>query len=309
MISLFTTAKSFLGRNATNQINALRSWKASGLDVEIMVFGPCQGIDDVSRELGIIRAADVPTSETGVPLIGGMFEMASRRASHEVCCFVNADIILPRAFFDDVLSIHATQKQGYLIVGQREDVDIDAPVSFEGDWESNFRRQYGAQITEHPPYGSDFFVFPSGQFLEGVIPRLLVGRPGWDLWMIFHARRAGIKTIDLSYSTKVIHQNHDYGHKDRQYEFLPDDPEAQINLSHLPRGNECHFTLLACDYHFQDGQLKRNFARGDFHSFVKIERALGSRVSLRHLLKARMQRLSRSLTPRRWLSRATASDR
>jgi len=275
MITLFTTTKNFTGRNAVNQLNALRSWKALDNGMEIIIFGVCDGIDDISRELGIVHFDEVETSDAGVPLIRSMFETVSDCATYEICCFVNADIILPGNFIGDVSSIHSALGRDYLIVGQRNDVDVDKLFSFDAQWEHRFQLEYGASLCEHPPQGSDYFVFPKGQYLQGHMPTLLVGRPGWDLWMIYNARSRGYKTIDLSFSTRVIHQNHDYGHKHKIYNELSDDPEAKINLAHLPKKGRFIFTLLACNYLYRDGELCRNYSRGDLRNYRKIERILG----------------------------------
>ena len=60
------------------------------------------------------------------------------------------------------------------------------------------------------PYALDYFVFPRGLFQE--IPPLVVGRARWDNWMIWGARAAGARVIDLTPVVTPIHQSHGYEH-------------------------------------------------------------------------------------------------
>jgi len=273
VISLFTTTKDFVGPDAVHQLNALRSWKAAPVDVEIFVCGESQGLASVVQELRLHHVREVATSSHGVPLVNSMFDVVSQRSSNDICCFVNADIILPFQFFQSVATIHRLAQQPYLIVGQRNDVDVDERIEFVDDWEEIFLWRHRFSLKEHPPTGSDFFVFPKGQYQLNDIPDLIVERWGWDLWMIHHARTQGTPTIDLSATTRVIHQNHQYAHKSES-----GISEDTHNLSLLPAKSRFLFHLLACDYSYQNGQLAENFARGDYKYYLKIERQLGRRA-------------------------------
>ena len=46
--------------------------------------------------------------------------------------------------------------------------------------------------------------------LWGKIPDFIIGRPGYDNWLIWKARRSLIPVVDASESVKAIHQNHYY---------------------------------------------------------------------------------------------------
>ncbi len=98
---------------------------------------------------------------------------------------------------------------------------------------------------------------------------LVVGRPGWDLWMIYDARKKGYQVIDLSMVYKVYHQNHDYSHKKKIFTSNLEEPESKWNLSFLPENLKFTFTLEACDYYvnenfnltkssFKGGNIKRD---------------------------------------------------
>ena len=42
------------------------------------------------------------------------------------------------------------------------------------------------------------------------IPDFIIGRPGYDNWLIWSIRRRLLPVIDASHDIKVIHQNHSY---------------------------------------------------------------------------------------------------
>ena len=62
-----------------------------------------------------------------------------------------------------------------------------------------------------PPVGADYFIFRKDEALAD-IPPFAVGRPGWDNWFIYNARKNKYKVIDASKAIMAIHQNHDYNH-------------------------------------------------------------------------------------------------
>ncbi len=100
----------------------------------------------------------------------------------------------------------------FLGVCRRHNVDFDELIDF-GDvaWERKLR----ARMRDHGEAGLwsqiDGFVFHRHSPLVKMEP-FAVGRPGWDNWFIWNARRQNIPVIDLSPITELIHQNHGYGH-------------------------------------------------------------------------------------------------
>lgn len=270
MLTLFTTTKAFIGKNRINQLNAIRSWLTAPYPVEVIIFDEVKG--DATEELinhNRVRIVEnVATNQSGIPRIDAMFDSASRMAQYGILCFLNADIMLPPQFFSDISAIDKRINKNYLIVGQRIDVDVDEEVDFSGDWLTTFLEEH-PQRKLHKPTGSDFFVFPKGQYTTENMPELLVGRPGWDLWMIYNAVKRKLKTIDLSFSTKVIHQNHDYSHKKRETQQEDDNHNYQFFPSH-PHHLRYRFQLIACNYYFSRNELKKNYARGDIDKFLSI---------------------------------------
>ncbi len=286
MITLFTTARSLVRGSSILQYNAIRSWLAAPVDVQVLVIGKCENGEAAAKELGITYLPECDTDPNGVPLIGSLFEVAQQHASNDLLCYLNADIILPAKFYKTLRDIQNRRRE-FLVAGQRMDVDVDREFEFSDRWDKSFTLQFG-QGEIHPPAGSDFFAFPKGQYGEGEIPFMKVGRPGWDLWMIYNARKRFIPAIDISNDVKVIHQNHDYSHR------IPDE-ELYCNLVHLPANRDYLFTLAACDFTYRDGVFSGNKARGDIITYVKTQKVLEQQYSAADQLQNVAARIARFL--------------
>jgi hypothetical protein len=249
MLTIFTTTKKFEGHNANSQINAINSWLDLSPEIEVLIFGNPEGLKptEFDERVNVISYVECIND---IPRIDYMFESASAKANNEICCFLNADIILTKDFFDTIKNLNLAGKKEYLIVGQRFDFEnLNGRWDFEINWEKKY---LSGPKTIHPPAGSDFFIFPKMQYSKKNIPDLIVGRPGWDLWMIYNARVRNFKTINLSSKCLVYHQNHDYSHKKNIYTDNLLEPESQHNLSFLPYEGKFLFTLKACNYYVND---------------------------------------------------------
>ena len=258
-IDLFTTPKPFTGLTATHQANALRSWRGCPQVRRIFVFGAVSGETDSIKETGAEVILDVECTENGLPSIRSMFEIAAERSAADLLMFTNADMIYLPSFFDGVASCARAAGGRFLLVGSRMDFDSDRPVSFAGSEEIAAFEEHAEKTSSlHPSAGSDYFIFPRRQYLENRLPDLWIGRGGWDLFMIYHAKEHGILTADLSPSVLGFHQNHDYGLRGKEagvpYE---KDPQAAYNLSLLPPGIPwSHWTLRGCSKEWRSGALQ-----------------------------------------------------
>lgn len=273
MITFFTTAKDFVGTTKVAQLNAIKSWKISHEQVEIILFGDSEGASQISEELKLIYIPDIKTSSQGTPFIDDMFEKASDLANNEICCFINADIILYSNFIQSLVYIHKLLENNYLVVGQRQNINLDKEIDFNTDWKSEIDKLVVRTGTIYPfkESGSDFFAFPKCQYQKGDIPDLMVGRAGWDLWMIYNGRVKGFKVIDLSETLMIVHQNHDYSHRKVEFDNYNRDEESLSNYKKLPVKERYLYTLPACNYVFKNQKLERNFARGNIRMFFMYE--------------------------------------
>jgi hypothetical protein len=211
MLTVFTIPKAFTGHIGIIQRNAVKSWTLLGPDCEVFLCGNDPGTEETAHDLGTKFIPDIPRNEFGTPLLNATFDAVRKAAKNEILCYVNADII----FLSDLLDAvrRTARKMGqFLLVGQRWDVDITVPWNFDSAaWEEEIRSHVTTVGKPHAPTGSDYFVFRN-QGKIGDLPPFAVGRPGWDCWLIYHARKLGVPVVDASKAVTVIHQNHDYRH-------------------------------------------------------------------------------------------------
>jgi hypothetical protein len=236
MVTIFSTAKPFVGHFGIIQGNALRSWSALVPDVEVIVFGDDDGTSEMCAELGFRHVPDVETNEYGTPLVGDMFARAQAMANHAACCFVNADIILLPELLEAVERVSAWSDR-YFIVGRRRDIDLDQPLQFDSDWQERLRSEAALHGELMPEVWIDYFVFPTGTVQD--IPAFAMGRSGYDNWLIWHAGNSGLPVVDVTPYFTVIHQRHDYSHGGGK-KAIWEGPEAKRQRSMISHWSHMH---------------------------------------------------------------------
>ena len=253
MLTIFTIPKPFQGHIGIIQRNAIQSWLKLQPKCDIILFGDEEGIAETAAEFGVSHIPAIQKNEYGTPLLDDVFNHAQQLANHDFVCYVNADIILLREFISAIAQIHFKK---FLMVGQRWDLNIEKSLDFEKDnWEESLYDDIHKNGNLHPPWGSDYFVFPKG--ILGQIPQFAVGRPGWDNWMIYHARKLGIPVIDCTPKIKAIHQNHNYSHiPDRTGEKF-EGPEANLNRALMELKEEQYFMLQDANWILTSKGLRR----------------------------------------------------
>lgn len=281
MITIFTTAKPFVGQIKVNQINALKSWKALSPDVEVILFGSGEGYAQIAKELSLVHIPEVETTEGGTPLVNSMFALAQARGRYPLQAYVNCDIIL----LDDLLlAVRQIRLDRFLMVGQRWDMDLDQAIEFEDPgWQQQLRLQIHRHGHLHPPAGSDYFVY-RGSIWEG-IPTLVIGRAGYDNELIYRCRVSRVPVIDASDVVTVVHQNHDYGHHPQGQYGVWHGEGAQINKRAVG-GRTFIFTLVDVDWRLSSKGLARSYCRGDWERYLQTLRVLYRGQSQEKLLAA-----------------------
>jgi hypothetical protein len=240
MITIFTLPKPFTGANRVSQLNATLSWQQLRPKCEIILCGDEPGVAEICTQYGWLHMPDIAVNEYGTPRLDQTFARVQAVAEHRLVCYINTDIIL---LSDFMTAIQRIRYRRYLVVGTRWNLNLTEPVDFSAqDWEAQIKERVIKEGALQPPLGSDYFLFEKGSL--GELPPFVVGRPGWDNWMIYRARTLKMPVIDATQACMVVHQNHDYGHVPDRYN--PRDyagPEADRNLM-LMGGNRTRFTLL-----------------------------------------------------------------
>ena len=208
MITLFATPKDFTGIFKTIQINALRSWRQLSPEIQIIILGNSEGSGRIAAELEAEYVPDVRCSKEGTPILSDLFKQAEKRAKFPLMTFINADIILPENFLEGVF-ITTQRFKKFLMVGHRWDLDVQHEIDFNNQIEKSiFWEMAAGKCQKHPCTGIDYFVFNKGLWKS--LPDFIIGRPGYDNWLIWNIRRRMLPVIDASEYINVIHQIHDY---------------------------------------------------------------------------------------------------
>jgi hypothetical protein len=211
MLTIFSTPKPFRGHIGIIQRNALESWKRIHPDVEIILFGNEDGAAQTARTLGIRQVPDVERNEHGTKYLTSIFDQAQDIARHPTLCYVNCDIVLMSDFRRALAQVSA-QFPRFLMVSRRWDTDVTEPLDFQNtEWESRLGRRALETNHQRPPEWIDYFAFSRGLYLRNT-PPFVIGRPGWDNWLLWKARAAGASVVDASKIVLAVHQNHDYSY-------------------------------------------------------------------------------------------------
>jgi len=259
MITLFTTPKPFVAHSAIIQRNALESWKLLHPSVEVILFGDEPGAAEACRELGIRHVPEVRRNSHGTKYLAGIFDQAQEIAAHDVLCYVNCDILLMSDFTDAVESVSRMEKK-FLLAGRRWDVDLPHALDFQRtNWEEELRRLALTTNRQRPGQWIDYFVFTKGLYYQKV-PEFVIGRPGWDNWLIWFALASRVPVVDVSKDVCAVHQNHDYSYHPEGESGVWQGEEAQENYRLLEKGSKFR-TLDSAVYFLQSGRMRRNYAR------------------------------------------------
>ena len=272
MLTIFAVPKPFEGHIGRIQRNAIGSWARLRPQCQIVLCGNEPGTSDVADELGIESIPEVSRNQFGTPLLSSVFRAAEERARCRLLCYVNADIVLLSDFVAAAVRV-ATAKRRFLMVGQRCDLDqTDELLLDERDWETELRRRARETGVLYPRWGIDYFVYPRGAI--GPLPAFAVGRPGWDNWMIYRARKRRIPVVDATASVLVIHQNHGHDHVKQATGTRWEGPEADANRA-LIGSDELLFTLDDATHRLTPRRIERNWGRSELERRMQTELMLG----------------------------------
>jgi hypothetical protein len=232
MITLFAIPKPFVGDTAVIQRNALESWARLGPEVEILLLGSDEGVEAAAASVGARHVAEVETTGYGTPLLSSAFALAREASTRRLLACVNADVMLLPDFVEGLRKIRLPS---FLCLGRRWNVDLAAPFDFGEGYEQRLRAlaRNGRLAL---PDAIDYFVLDREGPLTELLP-FAVGRPGWDNWMIYRARKLRIPVVDATRAITAIHPRHGYEHVPEGTGAQWYGPEADANFE-LIRGLE-----------------------------------------------------------------------
>lgn len=250
MITIFTIPKPFIDPHIiTIQTNAINSWKRCAPDVEIFLIGNDPGVAEAASRLNVKHFPNVAVSQYGTPILSSAFEIARQNSKFSTLAYANADIIFPALPADIISEIPGR----FLALGKRLDVDVKEIINFDDEGGPKRLADLAASTgTIHSAFGIDYFIFGKNEFTD--MPPLIVGRVGWDNWMIMYSKQENISVYDLTEYFPIIHQNHFYPSFNTGQE-RKTNPEARENLRYITRYT---YGIDDADYRFDShGQIKK----------------------------------------------------
>jgi hypothetical protein len=295
MLTFFSTPKPFQGHIDVIQRNALRSWQQTHPDAEILLFGDDLGAAAVCRELGIRHVPNVGRNAHGTKYLASIYDQAQELARHNLLCYVNCDILLLGDFRNALQQVSA-QSAEFLMSGRRWDVDVREPLAFDSsEWSTQVRELALRTNRQRPSNWIDYFAFRKGLF-HRQIPEFVVGRPGWDNWLLWFARSSGALVIDASSMVCAVHQNHDYAYHPQGEKGVWEGEEAQENYK-LLEGHRKFRTLGNATHLLRTDGLHPNYrhwmvqGRRNFHELLSPAwfRVLDLTRPLRHRMGLRQK--------------------
>jgi hypothetical protein len=257
MLTIFSTPKPFAGHIDVIQRNAILSWQRLHPDIEIILVGDDSGAAEVCGELGIRHIAQVQRNKYGTKYLASIFDRVQEAARHRLLCYVNCDIVLMSDFLR-ATEIVAQKQERFLMAGRRWDLDVQSRLDFGApQWESALRKLILESGQQRPPQWIDYFLFPKGLFYTK-IPEFVIGRPGWDNWLLWYPLSKRVPVIDASDAVLAVHQNHDYAYHTDGEKGVWEGEEARRNYQ-LRKGK--FRTLASATHLLRGGEMKSNYKR------------------------------------------------
>ena len=211
MLTFFCIPKAFQGHFGVIQRNALASWRALGPSCEVLVFGDEEGAGAAAEAAGARHLPAIGRNEFGTPLLDDVF-VRPVQSPKTTLSAMSTPISFSLPTCSQAVAAVSARFARYLIVGRRWNLDLEEPVSFQDSraWRLSFRAFIEGRGSLYDGFNLDYFIFPRPLFEN--MPSFAVGRPAWDNWMVYEARRRQIPVIDATDAILAVHQNHDYSH-------------------------------------------------------------------------------------------------
>lgn len=273
MITFLASPKPFHGTAKEQQYRAIRSWRSTGKDVEVILYGDSAGIDEAGDDLGVRIVKRIACAASGIPYFGAIVEHAAAHARHDLQVYLNCDILL----YDTIAAIRHIPFARFLASGQR--IDLAEGVLPATGGTAAVRGLSALAATGHaklhPTCGMDYFAFRRGTW--GRLPPIVIGRGAYDNALMAYAMRRRIPIVDATLSVLALHQFHDYSHQSGGQATVFRGDDARQN-SRQAGGRHSTPTIADAAYVLRRCELVPCAARGDRlrQAEMKLRFALGA---------------------------------
>lgn len=223
-MTIFSLPRPFIdtdkGKFKIIQENAMISWKLTHPDTEVLIFGNESGVHQICDKLKFKHVPEVEVNNFGTPYLNDLFERAQQIATSNILCYLHSDIILVENL-DSMIKEINKQFSKFLLVARRWDLFLKWNGTVENSieyslkqidfnnshWKQFLKEEMHIHGRLRQPGSCDCYIFTRDLYSKGHIPPFLLGRKGWDGWIIYDALQRTIATVDIS-SFKILHQTH-----------------------------------------------------------------------------------------------------
>lgn len=211
------------------QDNAVHSWKNQG-DCNILIIGDGKQLSD---KYCVDYVKNVNRNKYGTPILNNAFQIAINKFPNSLFfMYTNCDIVYPHKITPIINDVY-NKYPNFLIVGRRTDINEFPPdiLNSSNSFSSTKWCEYANLNGKlHIWSGIDYFIFNRDFIKILQMPEFVVGRIGFDNWIIGKAKQIGITVIDATSRILAIHQNHGYEHVLGGKDWTRNGPEALENL-------------------------------------------------------------------------------
>ena len=251
MLTIFSLPGPVTDKTRRSRRNAVNSWRRLEPKCEILLFGNEEGVRELAAEAGARHLPAVNTNEQGMPLLSDTFSQAHALGSGDWLMYSNCDML----YFDDLqVAIESVPFNECMLLGRRWDmlVPLELNVKDESAW-AQIKSGHGKNGRWHGYSGMDFFIFPRALRVD-MLP-FVVGRPGWDGWLMWKMRDLGVPVVDATSDIVAIHQNHEQTWASSA-NFRLYQPDIEYNRK-LAGGFSNMLSIREADWFMREGRVTR----------------------------------------------------
>ena len=207
IITLFTTLEESYNKSYIHR-NVIRNWGLLSPDVIPVLFTSMNASSDAvdyARQRNWHIFPVPKRSKGGIPVFRYMFLEAQQLFDTSFYGYVNSDILFNKGLTDTIHGLLRLKKNltNLLVVGQRRNWKIK--------WQQNVTEleEIGEAAKSSPMFwacAEDYFISTHNGYPWSSIPDFVVGRNGYDNWMVVTAIKSRIPVVDITKTVTALHQ-------------------------------------------------------------------------------------------------------
>ena len=211
LITLFTTFKYSAEKNITFR-NTIRNWGLLAPVVRPVLYhaGGEAFLSEFARKHGWSVYVYPRVSKSGVPILRSMFHHVKNLTFTNKTLFygyANADILFDRSLLASLEALKREHERDGLknmfVIGRRINYRLRRDQELFNLASVSQSARSGALFTE---YAQDYFITTHSGFDWDSIPDFVVGRVGYDNWLVATAFKRNMTVIDVTATLTALHQ-------------------------------------------------------------------------------------------------------